>query len=410
MNTDKYTPSQQIIEKYAQVMVNFALGGGKGIKPGDTVFLLGHECSKPLFMECIRQITLSGGQVILNYLPDNTDRFGYGKEVLAIAESKQLEWFPEKYMKGLVDEMDHYLYIICDEDPKAMAGISPEKTMIRQKSMKPFMEWRTEKENLGKLSWTLCLYPSEKVAAEANMTIQEYWEQVIQACFLNEEDPIAKWRSTFDLIDEYRNKLNKISPDIDTLHITGEDADLLLRLGEHREWHAGSGCNIPSFEIFTSPDARFAEGWIKFNQPLYRFGNLIEDVYLKFEGGKVVESSASKGEDLLKEMIATENADKIGEFSLTDSRCSNITKFMAETLFDENVGGPEGNTHIALGNSYTNTCTLDITKMSKAEFEALGYNYSAVHTDIISTTRRKVIANMKDGSEVLIYENGQFVL
>ena len=95
----------------------------------------------------------------------------------------------------------------------------------------------------------------------------------------------------------------------------------------------------------------------------------------------------------LKEMIAQENADKVGEFSLTDKRHSRITKFMATTLFDENIGGEFGNTHIALGNAYKDTFTGDISKVSDEEWNEMGYNSCPkVHTDIVSTTNRTVTA------------------
>ncbi|MEN9561215.1 MAG: hypothetical protein RIQ56_488, partial [Candidatus Parcubacteria bacterium] len=104
------------------------------------------------------------------------------------------------------------------------------------------------------------------------------------------------------------------------------------------------------------------------------------------------------------------NADKIGEYSLTDGRHSRITKVMAETLYDENMGGPQGNTHLAVGMSYRDTFTGDVSKLTNEEAEKLGFNDSSVHTDIISTTRRQVTAHLKDGSEKVIYKDGQFVL
>ena len=119
-----------------------------------------------------------------------------------------------------------------------------------------------------------------------------------------------------------------------------------------RRWLGGRGRNIPSFELFTSPDWRGTEGWIYCNQPLYRYGNLVKGIRLAFVDGRVSEASAEQNEQVLKEMIATEGADRIGEFSLTDRRFSRITRFMAQTLYDENFGGAYGNTHIALGRSY----------------------------------------------------------
>jgi len=172
----------------------------------------------------------------------------------------------------------------------------------------------------------------------------------------------------------------------------------------------GSGRNIPSFEIFTSPDWRGTEGWIYFNQPLYRYGALVTGVRLEFEHGLVVKASADQNEDLIKEMIATANADKVGEFSLTDGRFSRITKFMAETLFDENVGGPYGNTHIALGNSYHDCYAGDANSVSREQWEELGFNDSSVHTDIISTTDRTVTATLSGGEALVIYADGRFQL
>src|SRR3990172_4533887 len=188
---------------------------------------------------------------------------------------------------------------------------------------------------------------------------------------------------------------------IKTLHVKGENIDLKIGVDSNRRWLGGSGRNIPSFELYISPDWRKTEGKIKFNQPLYRYGNLIKDIELEFKDGRVVSSKASENEHVLKEMIASENADKIGEFSLTDARMSRITKFMAETLFDENVGGEHGNTHIALGNAYQDSFPGDLTKITKEQWNEMGYNDSVVHTDIISTEPRTVTATLEDGSETV---------
>src|SRR3989344_4339818 len=248
------------------------------------------------------------------------------------------------------------------------------------------------------------------MAREAGLSEKEYWDQIIKACFLDEKDPIKKWKAVYRDIEKYRSRLNALSPEIDRLHAVGPDMDMWYTLGEKRDWHAGSGRNIPSFEIFTSPDWRGTNGWIKFNQPLYRYSNKITGIELEFKNGRVVKSRAKTNEKLLKEMIATEGADKIGEYSLTDKRHSRITKFMAETLFDENIGGPYGNTHLALGMSYRDTYAGDVSKLTDAQARKLGFNDSSVHTDIISTTRRTVTAYLKDGKTKVIYKDGEFVL
>jgi aminopeptidase len=109
-------------------------------------------------------------------------------------------------------------------------------------------------------------------------------------------------------------------------------------------------------------------------------------------------------------MLSQKNADKIGEFSLTDKRFSKINKFMANTLFDENFGGNYGNTHLAVGKAYHDACSLNTAEVTSEEFEKLGYNDSPEHTDIIATSDRKVTAVLKDGSRKLIYEGGEFQL
>jgi aminopeptidase len=408
MQTPSFIPSQEILEKYAKVIINFALNSGKGLKKGETVYLVGHESCKPLFMACAEAVTKSSGNLILGYLPDNSSRFGDGKTFYKNAKDAQLDFFPKNYMRGLVDDIDHLVFLIAEENKHYLDGVDSKKIMRRGKAMQQWMEWRTEKENKGKLTWTIALYGTPAMAKEARLSEEEYWQEIIQACYLDTKDPIKEWKKAFAMIEKYQKTMSKISKDTERFHMFGEDCDIWFVVGEGRKWLGGSGRNIPSFEVFTSPDWRGTEGWIRFNQPLYRYGNLIDGIRLEFKGGRVVKATASKGEKVLKEMIKAENADKVGEWSLTDKRLSRITKFMADTLYDENVGGPYGNTHIALGNSYVDSYEGPIHKMTRKQFEKLGYNYSSVHTDIMSTTNRTVVAHLKNGKEKVIYKDGEF--
>ncbi len=402
-----YAPSQEILSRYADVLVNFALGGGTGIKSGDVVRVAAHEVAKPLYGELLRTIWRAGGHVIGQYLPDDDDAFK-ARDFYELAADHQIDFFAERYMRGLVDQIDHQVFVISTTDPRALKGVDPQKIMRTGKAMKPWMDWRMEKENAGRFTWTLGLYGTEAMAAEAGLELEEYWRQIIDACFLDQEDPIAKWREVSGQVTDYVKRLSAL--EIDRLHVVGEDVDLWITLGEKRQWVGGSGRNIPSFEIFTSPDWRGTEGWIRFNQPLYRYGNLVRDVRLEFEDGRVVAATAAENESVLKEMVATENADKVGEFSLTDRRFSRITRFMAETLYDENVGGPFGNTHIALGSSYHDAYAGDPGGIPKEEWARLGFNDSSVHTDIVSTADRTVTATLRDGREQVIYRDGEFQL
>jgi aminopeptidase len=246
------------------------------------------------------------------------------------------------------------------------------------------------------------------MAAEAGLPLEDYWEQIIDACFLDSEDPLARWREVGERLERTREQLDALH--IERLHVTGEDVDLHISVGERRRWLGGRGRNIPSFEIFTSPDWRGTSGWIYCNQPLYRYGNLVTGIRLTFDDGRVTEASAEQNERVLSEMIATKGADRVGEFSLTDRRFSRITRFMAQTLYDENVGGDFGNTHIALGRSYQDAYDGDPAKLAGADWEQLGFNTSSVHTDIVSTTRRTVTASLRGGEERVIYRDGEFVL
>lgn len=409
ISNDSYVPSKEVLQKYARVLVKYALNSGEGVKPNEIVLLSVPESAKPLLWELQEAILESQAHYITMFLPTGTDRRTMGNRLFyELASEDQINFFPDKFYKGLVDQIDHQISIIADDDLHALDGISPSKILTRQQSLKPYWDWRNDKENHGKFTWTLALYGTSAMASEAEMPLNEYWEQIIKACYLDEDNPIVKWQSVTNQIDSIKNRLNQLP--IEKLHLEARDTDLWITLGENRQWLGGSGRNIPSFEIFTSPDWRGTNGTIYFNQPLYLYGQKATGIKLRFENGVVVESHADEGSEIIKQMIETPNANKIGEFSLTDGRLSRITRFMANTLFDENVGGVEGNTHLALGMSYKDTCSIDLKNLDEKQFEEWGFNDSSVHTDIMSTTPRTVTAVMKDGSAQIIYQNGEFIV
>lgn len=396
-----YTPSTKIIDKYADVLINFALNSGKGIRKEEVVFLQVPECAKPFLVSLRKAVLKAGGFPIIEYFPDDIAR-GYYE----LANEAQLKFFPKKYLKGKVDEMDHIVGVIADTNLHELEGIDPKKIMTRSNSFMPYKKWRDEKEYKGKMTWTLALWTTPAMAKEAKLTEKEYWDEIIKACYLDKKDPVGEWKKIFKEIDRVKAKLNRL--EIEWLHIKAKGTDLTVKLGSKRLWMGGDGRNIPSYEVFISPDWRGTEGTITFTEPLYRYGNLIEGVSLTFKGGKVVKATAKRGEKILKEMIKAKDANKIGEFSLTDCRLSRITKFMAETLFDENVGGKYGNTHIALGSAYKDSYPGDPSKVTKETWKKLGYNDSVVHTDIVATSDRVVVATLRNGEEKEIYRKGKF--
>jgi aminopeptidase len=197
---------------------------------------------------------------------------------------------------------------------------------------------------------------------------------------------------------------------IEYVHVTWPDADLKVKIWADRRWLGGRWVNIPSFEIFTSPDCRETEGRVRFNQPLYVYGQMIKWIELHFKKWVVTKFSAKENQKLLKELIAIPNANRLWEFSLTDGRISHITKFMGETLYDENMWGKYGNMHIALWASYNDTRVGNVAKLSKKQAEKIWFNDSSEHKDIVSTAPKTVTAILKDGSKKVIYKDGQFAI
>ncbi len=403
-----YEPPPEILTRYASVLVDFALGGGGGVKPGEVVRIVAPEGARPLYAELHRAVWRAGAHALGAYQPDDDERVHLQRDFLEMADEAQLGYFPARYTRGLVDEMDHQVSVIADSDPHSLDSVDPARIMRRGEVMRPLLDWRTEKENAGRFTWTLGLYGTPAMAAEAGMDLEQYWEQIIHACFLDQEDPLESWREVGERLEDTRARLDAL--DIERVHVEGEDVDLRVTIGEQRRWLGGRGRNIPSFEIFTSPDWRGTEGWIFCNQPLYRYGNLVRGVRLAFRDGRIVDASAEQNERVLREMIATEGADRIGEFSLTDRRFSRITRFMAHTLYDENVGGSFGNTHIAVGRAYQDAYAGDPATLTPERLSELGFNSSSVHTDVVSTSDRRVTAKLRGGGERVIYERGEFQL
>ncbi len=398
-----YTPSEQILSNYARVLVDFALGGGAGIKKGEVVYLEFDSPALPLALATYRAILESGGFPIFNMKADpfKDVLYRYGSE-------EQLKFSPDSLNKGLIDNIDHRIYLIAKADPLHLKDIPPKKIMYSNEPLKKLRKLMFAKEDAGKFTWTLAVYGTEGMAKEAGLSVEEYWEQIIKACYLTASDPIKTWNESYQKLHKIRDWINGLP--IKSFNVRSKETDLVISYGAKRRFAGGGGRNIPSFELFTSPDWRGTNGTVYFDQPLYRYGNIVKDIRLRFKEGVVVEAHAVKNENLLKELVAQKNADKIGEFSLTDIRFSKIDKFMADTLFDENFGGKWGNTHIALGSSYHDCYAGDPKNVGEAEWESLGFNESPEHCDIIATNDRTIEATMIDGSQKMIYAAGKFLM
>ena len=184
-----FIPSKRILEKYADVLINFALNSGEGIKKEEVVFLQVPEIAKPLLKELRIAVLKSGGHPITQFIPD-----GLSHDFFKYASVEQIKFFPAKFLKGKVDQMDHVVSIIAETNKYELKGIDPKKIMLSGLFSKPYMDWKTEKENQGRLTWTLGLYATPAMAKEAGMTLEEYWKQIINGCYLNYPNPIKKWK------------------------------------------------------------------------------------------------------------------------------------------------------------------------------------------------------------------------
>lgn len=309
--------------------------------------------------------------------------------------------------KELMKNVNGSIFLHAPESITHLSHIDPKKigkTAISRKYLRDIMTKREEDGNFG---WTLCMLPTKELARHAKISIKEYTSQIANACFLNKADPIMEWENIFNKAKAIKQWLNRLK--IQTLHVESKHIDLEVRLGENRRWIGISGHNIPSFELFTSPDWRGTRGIYHADQPSYRTGNYVKGMTVEFQNGSAVNVKSQVGETFArKQLLMDEGASRMGEFSLTDKRFSKINTFMANTLFDENYGGKFGNCHIALGASYSDTFAGDPKELTKTVKKKLGFNDSALHWDIVNTEKKRVTAKLTSGKKVTIYENGKF--
>ncbi len=299
------------------------------------------------------------------------------------------------------------IYLHAPESLTHLKDIDPARIGKAIVSRKPLKDILDKREELRRYAWTLCIVPTEELARQAKMSLKQYSTQVIKGCYLDCDDPVAQWLQIHKEVTAIKKRLSSLK--VKYFHMESANLDLRITPGDERKWVGVSGHNIPSFEIFVSPDWRGTEGIYYANLPSFRSGNYIEDVRITFAKGKAVKIEAKVGEDFVKKQLAMDaGARQVGEFSLTDKRFSRIDRFMAETLFDENFGGKNGNCHIALGSSYSDTYSGDPAKLTPALKKKLGFNDSALHWDLVNTEQKTVTAHLTDGRKTIIYDRGVF--
>lgn len=399
------TFSDETIKKYCHVLLWALKTARKGPCRKNEIIMIRYELPALRLAEALQASLLDGGMnpVLRVGMTPRMEKQFYVK-----ANKSQLV-FQSPGERELYQKLNGGIYLHAPDSLTHLADVDSKKigkAAVARKSLKDILDRR---EETGKFSWTLCLFPTAELAKQAKLPLARYAEQVIKACYLERKNPVEEWKKTYRNALQIKRWLNSMR--IERLHVESDRMDLRLTPGERRRWVGITGHNIPSFEIFLSPDWRGTEGVYCADQPSYRNGNYVESVKLTFEKGKVVKSEAAKGGSFLAKQVALDpGAARVGEFSLTDKRFSRIDRFMANTLFDENFGGKHGNCHLALGSSYSDTFAGDSATLTKEKKKKLGFNDSALHWDLVNTEDKRVTAYLAGGKKVVIYEEGMFAI
>ncbi|MDY6880146.1 MAG: aminopeptidase [Desulfatiglans sp.] len=315
--------------------------------------------------------------------------------------------FQGPWEKTMYENLNGSIHLHAPDSLTHLYNVDPKKIGKALVARKPLRDILWKREEIGTYGWTLCQMSTSEQANKAGLSEKQHINQIIRACYLDKADPVKEWKTLFKNAQAIKKWLN--SMEIKYLHIESDSIDLRVKPGQKRRWVGISGHNIPSFELFLSPDWRGTEGVYYADQPSYRSGNYVEGVRLLFRRGRAVEFKAKKGSDFLAQQIGMDRgASRVGEFSLTDKRFSRINRFMASTLFDENYGGRYGNCHLAIGSSYSDTYDGDPAELTKEMKKDLGLNDSALHWDLVNTENKRVMAHLSTGGKTVIYEDGIF--
>ena len=330
--------------------------------------------------------------------------------------SKTEKWQKEK-LKHQVDTLPARIYLLS-EDPDGLCGIDQEKYSramgAKRKVVKPYRDKMDNKYQwciaaVPGAAWAKKLFPNERTS----VAVEKLWEAILTASRAM-EDPIEAWNKHNTDLAKRCDYLNGLGIErLEYKSSNGTDFTVGLmpesRFAGGGEYTLGGvyyNPNIPSEEVFTSPDKHTAEGIVYSSKPLSYNGQLIENFSIRFEKGKAVEVSAEKNEELLKKMIGMdEGAAYVGECALIayDSPINNLGLTFCNTLFDENAS-----CHLALGRGFME-CIKDYDKYTPEQCYEMGLNDSIMHEDfMIGSEDLSITAYTRDGRTVQIFKNGNW--
>jgi aminopeptidase len=391
------------LNRYADVLLwGLRTARSSRFKKGDVILVRFHLPAIRLAEILQARLLDAGMHPVLRLSPTPTME----KDFFSLANRDQLT-FQSPGTAPLYKQLNGGIFLHAPESIIHLSGVDPKKIGRRAVSLKPLRNIMDKRDARGLFGWTLCMLPTPELAKHAKLTLETYTDQIVKACWLNRRDPVSQWQAVYKNAQKVKRWLNRMS--VRYYHVESANIDLMITPGEQRRWIGLSGHNIPSFELFLSPDWRGTKGVFFANLPSYRSGNLVTNVRLEFKNGRAVKIEADTGEDFTRRQLGMDpGANRVGEFSLTDKRFSKINRFMANTLFDENFGGRQGNCHVAVGSSYADTYAGNPAELTKAHKRKLGFNDSALHWDLVNTEKKRVVAHLNSGRRRTIYEDGRF--
>lgn len=362
------------IDKWAEVLTGYCVD----VRPGQTVAIGGGVAAEPLLRAIYAKVIERGGYPVL--VPEFS---GLGATLIGHGNAAQLGFLTpfERFDRG---EADCSIRVMAETNTRASSGVEPARSAAFVKARAELRQTGMQRAGSGDYRWSLTLFPTDAYAQDAEMSIDDYTEFILNACKLNEPDPVAAWMAMrafqTEIVDWLtpRKELRLIAP--------GTDFRCSI---EGRGWVNSDGKrNFPSGEVFTGPVEDSAEGEVCFSFPVVTQGREISDIRLKFLAGEVIDASAGKNEAFLIENLdSDEGARRLGEIAVGTN--FGITKFTGQILLDEKIGGTA---HMALGAGYPETGST---------------NRSAIHWDLICDLRQGGRIEV-DGEPLLV--NGQFTV
>ena len=331
-------------------------------------------------------------------------------------DDESLGWTPP----WLVERLDRLredggalAYLTGDPEPELFAGL--DGTRVAGARMKALSEASLRLTD-SPCNWTIVANPNAGWARTVfgEPDVERLWDAVAHAVRLDEPDPVTAWREHLDRLTARAAQLNERR--FDALRYRGPGTDLEIGLLPDARWTSARDmangvahvANMPTEEVFTTPDCRRVEGTVRATYPLHLHGTIIRGLTMRFEGGRAVEVHADEGQDLIRAHVATDvGSAQLGEVALVDrtSRVGETGLVFFDTLFDENAAS-----HIALGMAILRTVD-GASDLTPDERLARGINHSNLHTDFMIGSPELAVSGVEaGGTEVPILRDGDWVL